>query len=282
MGRGILLLSLLLSCLFAGNIDYDYLKESTAINSKVGVSSIENPAGINWQNFSLNFSSSNKMGGIWDSNSISIGIPFSNIKLGLLVKYDSLNNLSKTYQDIDNTFKTGSTFSHVKSGSILSIGSTFLIPDLYVGINHKLYFQKIEDKSMLAYGVDTGFMYHFLTNFYIGASLNDIGNTIFKWNDQISDTLPANMISHIGYISDDFKLSFINNSLQNKSYIKSELTFFDFLSTSATIPIDDIYQTQASVEINLNFIKFGYELDFNEIYGQNSKLSVCLSLGELL
>lgn len=266
----------------AGTIDYDFLKESTAINSAVGISAMENPAGINWKEFNLDFSGSSKLGSFWNSNTISMGLPLSNFKLGLLLKFDTLNNLSQTFEDTDNTFKTASTFSHLKTGSILSIGSSLFIPDLYVGINHKLYFQKIQDKSMVGYGIDAGIMYRFLSNFYMGAAYNDIGNTKFKWSDQVSDIIPENIVSHIGYISDDFKLSLINNSLQNRSYLKTQITFFDFLSTSASIPLDNVYESQVCVEIDLNFIKFGYELSFNEIYGQNSSLSISLSLGDLL
>jgi len=282
LGRRIILLYLLLSCLYAANIDYDYLKESTAINSEIGISAIDNPAAINWKKFDLDISQASKVGSCWNNNTIGLGLPFPNIKLGLQMKVDTLSNLPVTYLAGDNTFKTSSTFSHIKSGTILSMGGTLLSPDLHVGINHKLYFQKIQDKSMMGYGVDAGFIYRFLPNIYMGVAFNDIGNTKFKWSDQVSDQIPSHINSHIGFISDNFKLSYINNGLEKRAYVKTQLKLLNFLSTSATIPVDNIYESQASIEIDLNFIKFGYELSFNEIYGQNSKISVSLSLGDLL
>ncbi len=277
------IISLCCGLSLASEIQYDYLKETT-IPSGIGLSRLENPAAVNWDRFSLDIFRCEKPGFNWQSNQFGISLPLFPFRTALNVNYDVFDNLNKTSvnNDSDGTFKVDSQFNHIKSGAILTVGDNLFSSELYCGVNSKFYYQKIIDKTAVGYGFDFGLVYKINPELFAGFSYNDIGGSSIVWGDQVKDTIPANYLYNLAYANDNFNINYIYSGLDNQSYIKSSLVIYNFITTSLTVPLNNIFESKAALNVKLNGLNIGYQVDFNELYGQNSQLSLSMTLGDIL
>ncbi|MDD5457585.1 MAG: hypothetical protein PHV30_11230 [Candidatus Margulisbacteria bacterium] len=267
-----------MSLTLAAELNYDYLKEAGFSNDKTGLSIFENPAVINWEPLKLSVLQANKLDSQWQSNNLYLTLPFSSVKVGLSFKNDTIGNISQTYQDTDGTFKTASSFSHQKAGVILTLGQNSLVNDICWGISNKFYYQKLGDKSVTAFGLDAGVIYKYSDNVVTGLALNDIAGTIFNWNDQISDCIPQSYVYFLSLLFNPVQFSYIHNN--NSPYIKGSINLFEGLQASCKLPLQNMDQAQVALTLEYQHMQIQYEMNFNEIYAQNSLLKVSYVFGD--
>ena len=278
MGWGLLITLLCVCFTFSGQIHYDYLKEQSYINPASGLSFVENPAVLRYEPASCRWQQTNSSYFDWQQNQIFLTIPYKEWGFGLSIHHQNIGGLQETYEDGSGTYQTLSSFSHQKIGAIIGLSKSVFSENVSIGLNSKLYYQKIMDQSIYAYGFDIGVIVK--TNFGLSFEyvLNDISQTQFKWSDSASDTISSSSSLACTWQFGQQFIAYRYQTRQASSTVRIGLSFTQHLSILANCPIQNPEQSQVKITFNQQFMEFYYQYDFDQSLNQQNEFGVSIKL----
>lgn len=276
-GTVVFWVGIMLSIGWGADLQYDYLKEASL--SDTGASIAKNPAMIVDETPHISFSRQDKLNALWQESSVYAVLPSSGWSLGLLANYDVIANIPQTSQANDGTFQTDSRFSHLKAGMILTLG-TSLSPEMSVGVNSKLYYQKLAGRTCFNTGWDFGLQYTIFSNVKLGISLNDLGGTTFRWSDTVADTIPSHTNYTVAYQGENLSAGYLYRSVDHRSIVNASYRFYDVIEASVSIPTENPYQSRMSLSFHLSPMKIGCEIGSEDSAGQSASFHFSFDMGD--
>ncbi|GEM_PF-2728488 len=261
---------------FSSQISYDYLKDIQLVNKLTGLSYLEQPAVSRVMDHSLTFIQYGSQEGQIKSNFANLTIPGYFFNLGLTVKHDVISGINRTSVAGDGSFSADNVFSHEKSAAMLTFSQKVPMVPVYYGINAKAYQQKVLDKSMTGYGFDAGVMMK-LGGTIIGATYNDINNTLYEWKNGTLNQFKANLSYQLVQLLPFGYVSYIGSDL-NDDYVKVGLDLFDVVSIESKMLLTEQFSGSVACGIDLGAFEVGIRQDLSEVSGTNSQFFMTLNL----
>ncbi|MEI7941645.1 MAG: hypothetical protein WCH76_00565 [Candidatus Riflemargulisbacteria bacterium] len=261
---------------FSAQISYDYIKDVHLVNKLTGLSYLEQPAVSRVMDHSLTFLQYGSMDGQTKSQFANLTIPGYFFNLGLTVKHDVINGINKTGLANDGSFNVLDTFSHEKTAAMVTFSQKLPKVPIYYGINAKAYQQKVLGETMTGYGFDAGVMIN-MGGTIIGATFNDINNTVQKWehgtNDQLKTSLSYQFVQLLpfGYIS------YVGSDI-NDDYVKLGLDLFGVIGVESKVLLTEEFSASVSCGLDLGAFEVGIRQDLSEVSGTNSQFFMTLNL----
>ena len=266
---------LVLTFSFSAQISYDYLKDVHLVNKLTGLSYLEQPAVSRVMEHSLTFLQYGSMDGQTKSQFASLTIPGYFFNLGFTIKHDVISGINKTSES-DGIYKVDNVFSHEKSAAMVTFSQKLPKLPIYYGVNAKAYQQKVLGETMTGYGFDAGIMLK-IGGTIIGATYNDINNTVQKWEHGSTDQLNTNLsyqfvqllpFGYISYIGSDF----------NDDYVKLGLDLFGVIDVESKVLLTEKFSASVSCGLDLGAFEVGIRQDLSEVSGTNSQFFMTLNL----
>ena len=279
MGVKFFTLLFLCACIYASPLSYDYLKQNPLTQQETGFSYTDNPALVYFETYHFDLMTQSQLDNDWQTQLGHISIPVNNLMLSISGRFDSINDLKQTKLLQDGTFTVDKTFSQIKTGFMTTLAGKLQDIPLSYGISSKLYYQSIQDRSVFGNGWDIGIMSNF-SNFYLGGSINDIGNTKFQWSDRVTDIIPMNYNALLGIDMNLVKLSYTYEGLTQFSLIKASVSLANILSLVGTTDLSG--QSGSTIQVGTTVLPFSLtaQMQVNEVTGTNYQLQIGFDFSE--
>ena len=260
----------------SAQISYDYLKDVHLVNKLTGLSYLEQPAVSRVMEHSLTFLQYGSMDGQTKSQFASLSIPGYFFNLGLTVKHDVISGIKKTGPTVGADYTSMGEFSHEKSAAMLTFSQKIPKLPLYYGVNAKAYQQKVLDKTMTGYGFDAGVMLK-IGGTIIGATYNDINNTMQEWDNGTIDQVKTNISYQFVQFLPFGYISYVSSDL-NDDYVKVGIDLFDVLDIESKVLLTEEFSASVSCGLDLGAFEVGIRQDLSEVSGTNSQFFMTLNL----
>ncbi len=274
----IIFLLVILTFSFSAQISYDYLKDVQIVNKLVGLSYLEQPAVSRVMDHSLTFLQYGSMDGQTKSQFVNLTIPGYFFNIALTVKHDVISGIKRTSDASSpgGSFVVEDVFNHEKSAAMVTFSQKLPKLPIYYGFNAKAYQQKVMDRTMTGFGFDAGVMVK-LGGTIIGATYNDINNTVQSWEKGTSDQLKANISYQFVQMLPFGYISYVSSDL-NDDYVKVGLDLFDVIDVESKVLLTDDLSASVSCGLDLGAFEVGVRQDFNQVQGNNSQFFMTLNL----
>jgi hypothetical protein len=265
---------------FSAQISYDYIKDVHLVNKLTGLSYLEQPAVSRVMDHSLTFLQYGSMDGQTKSQFANLTIPGYFFNLGLTVKHDVISGIKRTeLANVginDGNYAVKDYFSHEKVAAMVTFSQKLPKLPIYYGVNAKAYQQKVLGETMTGYGFDAGVMVN-MGGTIIGATFNDINNTVQEWENGTSDKLKTSLSYQFVQLLPFGYISYVGSDL-NDDYIKLGLDLFDVIDVEYKEVFTEDFSASVSCGLDLGAFEVGIRQDLSEVSGTNSQFFMTLNL----